>query len=165
MQAAQRVGIAAVPEVRVRHDIEYFETGGGSIHPDTLPGLKKGGAKIDLVLGDKSRLPGHLHLRVALEIKGPKSNWRQFRGGIDRLRELHSVASEEDQAMIFAYVACPLLDAEREADAKLLEQSTGLALSQFRVSSAAQDSCATNGKYRSHVYMHVMRGTKQKADT
>ena len=161
MQAAHHYGIAAVPEVRIRHDIEYFVSDGKRIQPDSLPNLKKGGAKIDLILGDESHFPGYLHLRVALEIKGPKSSWQQFRNDIERLRELHAVASEEGQAMVFAYVTCPLLDSEIDSDAKLLEQSTGIALSKFRIRVAAQDSCATNGKYRCRIYMHIMRGTKK----
>ena len=108
----------------------------------------------------KALQTGHLHLRAALEIKGPKSNCQQFRGDIDRLLELRTVVYEEDQAMIFAYVTCPLRDTEREADAELVEQSTGLTLSQFRIRSAVQDSCPTNGKRRSHIYMHIISGIK-----
>jgi hypothetical protein len=160
MKAAQEKGIAAVPEVRIRHDIQYFESGGESIRPERMPDLQRGGAKIDLLLGDESSLNGHIHLRVALEIKGPKSNWQQFQTDISRLRQLKAVVNGGDQALIFAYVTCPLLVTERERDAKQLEQYTGLNLSQFRVSSALRDSPAPDGARRSYVFMHIIRGNE-----
>src|SRR5712664_1307752 len=115
MQACQEIGIAAMPEVRARHDLERFESGGKAITLENVPDLKAG-AKIDLFLAEQSALPGKLRLRVAMEIKGPKSPWEQFHLDIDRLRQLGSVISSNDQASIFAYVSCPLLETEREED-------------------------------------------------
>jgi len=156
MQACQEVGIAAMPEVRARHDLERFESGGKVITLENVPALKAG-AKIDLFLGEQSSLPGKLRLRVAMEIKGPKSPWEQFHLDIERLRHFRSVISSKDQAVIFAYVSCPLLETEREEDARKLVQHTRMKLSQFRVSSARQ---STDGARRARVYMHIIHGTK-----
>lgn len=163
MQEVQKIGIAAVPEVKIKDQIGWFETGGAGIDANQLPNLKQGGAKIDLVLGDKSPIDGkRLHFRVAIEIKGPKSNWQQFRGDIDRIHELQSILHDEEQAVIFAYVTCPLTVEGQEAEAKKLAHCTGLELAQFRIGSAVT-CCVTNNAWRSYVYMYIIRG-KAKED-
>lgn len=53
-------------------------------------------------------------MRAALEVKGPKSSWQQFRTDIERLRQIRKVMNGKDQAAVFVYVTCPLSKAERE---------------------------------------------------
>lgn len=130
MQAFHAHGLSALPEVRIRHDAQFFESGGHPFDPEKhFPELHRAGAKIDLFVGDRSELsPEIIHLRVALEVKGPKSNWQQFRADLERLRQIRNVANGKDQAAIFAYVTCPLSEAEQELDGRKLEESTGLKL-------------------------------------
>jgi hypothetical protein len=155
MQAAHEQGLASLPEVRIKHDVQYFESGGRALSPEDFPGLTAGGAKIDLFIGNRSSLPGLMRLRVALELKGPKSNWQQFHSDLQRLRQIQQVVSGEDQAQVFAYITCPLLNEEREKHDRDLEHSTGLKLSDFKVLESLCGSIYTGR--RAYVFMHLVR--------
>lgn len=108
MQEASRQGLAVFPEVRIRHDVQVFLSGGQILSPEKFPDLAKAGAKIDLFVGERMPKGSAIPLRAALELKGPKSNWNAFRSDIDRLRQIRSVANGNDQVVVFAYVTCPL---------------------------------------------------------
>jgi hypothetical protein len=82
MQSLHRKDVAAVPEVSLRHDLQSFESGGRVLTADDVPDLKKRGAKVDLIIGEKSSVPEAMRLRVVIEIKGPRSNWQQFQSDI-----------------------------------------------------------------------------------
>jgi hypothetical protein len=157
MQAAHGHGLAALPEVRIRHDVPYFESCGRSLRPEDFPLLAEAGAKIDIFLGDRSSVPGLIRLRVAIEVKGPKSNWGQFHTDLERLREIRKVVSGEDQAVVFAYVTCPMLDDERQQHDRKLEDVTGLKLANFKVLPSLRRSLEEDGVVRrTLVYIHVL---------
>ncbi|HYA42425.1 MAG TPA: hypothetical protein VEF34_14050 [Syntrophobacteraceae bacterium] len=157
MQTLHREGLSALPEVRIRHDAEYFESGGQRLDPVRhFPALYQAGAKIDLFVGDESELSSDLiRLRAILEVKGPKSNWQQFHADLDRLRQIRKVAKGKEQAAIFAYVTCPLSKAERELDGRKLEESMGLELTDFQI---LKCSCKTIEPDRFPlVYIHAVK--------
>jgi hypothetical protein len=129
---------------------------GAACAPKDFPDL--GGAKrIDLFLGDRSSLPGLIRLRVVLELKGPKSAWPGFLDDLARLRQIKQVVSGEEQAAVFAYLTCPLLDGEREKHDRQLEKWTNLKLSDFKVLDCLRNCVATDGVRRASVYIHILR--------
>lgn len=157
MRAAQEQGLAAFPEVRIKQDVEYFESGGQILRPEYFPNLLKGTAKIDLFLGDQSLLSGRMRLRVALELKGPKSNWQHFHADLERLREIKKKVNGEDQAVIFAYLTCPLLDGDQQKnEERKLEISTDLELKDFTVLRSLRNNIGTDGRKCVFVYMHIL---------
>ncbi len=152
MQDLHRHGLAAFPEVQINHDLQYFESNGQSLQSETLPDLK--GAKIDLFVCDRSSIVGNLQLRVAVEIKGPKSKWGSLKADIDRLKALKVVAAGADQKFLFAYVSCPISFAAKESHDKQLVQATGLELHNFKVLPAHGVSLTTQVVSRAYIYIH-----------
>ena len=113
MQDLQQMGVAAFPEVRISHDLEEavkgIISGGQKMSSARYPLLK--GCKIDLFAFDYSGAEGSPVLRAALEVKGPKSSFRDFPGDIERLGRL-AEGRGDDQQFIFAYATAPLTDKE-----------------------------------------------------
>lgn len=157
MNSASEVGLAAIPEVRAKHDINAFKSGGGAIQSESLPGLSRVNAKIDLVLAEHSKTNDEMNIRVAMEVKGPKSNWNEFKADIDRIAELSRVMVSDEQAAVFVYVTAPLSEREQREEYLQLIKSTGRAESEFRVSKCRNED-ANDGVTRcSYAYMHVIR--------
>lgn len=142
--------------MRIRHDAEFFESGGRRVDPKRcFPELHEAGAKIDLFIGDRSELSSDLiRLRAALEVKGPKSSWQQFRADIERLRQIRRVMNGKDQAAVFVYVTCPLSKEERKQDGWKLEESTGLRLLDFKILDCSSPNMEPDR--RVFAYIHVI---------
>jgi hypothetical protein len=158
MRALHEKNMAAVPEVNVRNDLESFESGGKRLTANEVPNLKKRGARIDLIIAEKSSVLDAMRLRVVVEIKGPQSNWQQFQSDIDRLRHFRKVLASDDQAVVFAYVSGPLTKSEYEKELHDLLQATSLQLSEFKISTASKKSMRPDRGSKSYIFMHVLRG-------
>lgn len=152
MQDIHRHGLAAFPEVRINHDLEYFESEGVALNSNNLSDLS--GAKIDLFVCDRSPIFGKLQLRVALEIKGPKSNWNSLKADILRLQALKEATNGTSHAFLFIYVSCPLSMQAKESHDKNLEQATGVNLSEFKVIPTLGVSLTTEAVSRAYLYIY-----------
>jgi hypothetical protein len=154
MQDLQEQGIGAIPEVRINHDIQWFMSGGKVMNAEDFPDLKN--AKIDLFAADESEQPGFMRLRIAVELKGPKSNWQQLIDDLNRLRHMKKVVNGDDQALVFAYVSCPMLDSELPQHDQKFEKETGLKLADYNIKRALRKSLSRDGDRYSYVYLHVV---------
>jgi hypothetical protein len=161
MNAVRAHGLAAVPEVRVNADLDVFESGGRILSPESVPTLLKNHAKVDLFIGEPSRSGSRIKLRVALEIKGPLSNWRDFPKDFDRVRELGNILREKGQAAVFAYVTAPLCETERESEAEKLAKKGNLPRTAFRVKSVPAPASSQGPARHVSVYMYVTRSGGQ----
>lgn len=166
MRVAHENQLAAVPEVRINpnpdnDDIHWFTTGQGEqerrLTPQDFPNLMVGHARharIDLVIADVSAIPECMRVRAAMEIKGPKANWAVFPPDLARCQELRTVINDDDQAVLFVYVTCPLTPAEHAAGLVTMCNRLGLQPQDVTVIPALRDSIY-QGR-RSYVYIHVL---------
>jgi len=163
MRAAHDNQFAAIPEVRIRHDMPWFTTGQGEaerrLEPDDFPALRDAGAKIDLILGEESAIPDCTRVRLAMEIKGPKANWDAFARDLHRLQHLRQVINRQDEAVVFAYVTCPLTPAQQAAELATACRLMQLQPQDFVVVPALRFSVYANNQQpdvRSYVFLHVL---------
>lgn len=154
MQDLHKQGIGAIPEVQINHDVQWFTSGREAMRAEDFPGLKN--AKIDLFIADESEKPDSMRLRIALELKGPKSNWQSLRGDLDRLEHMKRVLKGEDQAFVFAYVSQPMQESEILQHDQRLEKETGLKITDFKIRRALRKSLSREGESYSYVYLHVV---------
>ena len=124
MQDLHAIGIAAFPEVRIPDDLDETGTGilSGGQRMTSARYRSILGCKIDLFALDQRDVDDPPVLRAALEVKGPKSNFSEFRRDIERLEALTD-DSGDDQQFIFAYATAPLTGPEAEKEESVVRKA------------------------------------------
>lgn len=157
MQSLQEIGVAAFPEVRIPDDLDEsgagILSGGQRMATARYPSLQ--GNKIDLFALDHSAVDGAPVLRAALEIKGPKSNFRDFPGDIRRLEALAD-GRGDDQRFVFAYASGPLSPREAEQEESVVRRAVegGMAKDwRFKAIRCASDGMRWGNDKTSYVYL------------
>jgi hypothetical protein len=168
MRAAHDNQLAAIPEVRINpnpnnDDIRWFTIGIGQaerrLQAADFPALMNNRVKIDLLVGEESATPNLTRVRLAMEIKGPKSNWNAFLPDLHRLQHLRQVINGQDEAVVFAYVTCPLTPAQQAAELATACHLMQLQVQDFIVVPALRFSVYANNQnpdVRSYIFLHVL---------
>ncbi|MBI3793520.1 MAG: hypothetical protein HY280_02175 [Nitrospinae bacterium] len=155
MREVFKHGLWGFPEVRINHDLGYFESGGKKLAPEFFPSLKN--KKIDLFIGDaSSSLPGHMRLRAIVELKGHNCTWDSIRSDIERLRALKSKINGADQTVIFAYASEPLTKKEKEDHDSKVAKNTKTSISDFEIFPAGKNSLVEDNG-RAYIYLYVVK--------